>query len=83
MEEYEERQNNEDLVTRSKTGKTEERKCKTCGVVEDMEHVLRWCSRYNDIREKFEMKDNIEIGELLFSGRWDDMLVEVNDRRFE
>lgn len=48
-----------------------------------MEHVLRWCSRYNDIREKFEMKDNIELGELLFNERWDDMLLEVNDRRFE
>lgn len=25
------------------------------------------------------MKDNIEMGELLFSEEWDDMLVEVNE----
>ena len=41
--------------------------------------MLRWCSRFDDIREKFEMKDNIEMGELLFSEEWDDMLVEVNE----
>ena len=30
-------------------------------------------------REKFDMKDNPQMEDLLFSREWDDMLVEVND----
>ena len=41
-----------------------------CGVLEDMEHVIKWCGIFDDVRRKFGMKLDIEMDNLIFSGRY-------------
>lgn len=54
------------ILTNSKVGKTEEdRNCVTCGVKEDLEHVIKSCRRFEQLREDFGITNHKKVEEIL------------------
>ena len=55
------------LLTRSRMGKTQEEKMCPCGEgEEDLEHIIRKCERFRDIREDFGVSEDEGMKDLLF-----------------
>ena len=58
------------LLTKGRTGRSEEeRKCEVCREKEDLEHVLKRYVRFSSLRERHNIKEEMEMAEIIFGGR--------------
>ena len=54
------------VLTKDRIGRTEEqKKCQTCNVKEDIGHVIKFCVENRTERNKYNIKDETSIEEIL------------------
>ena len=68
------------LLTKGRIGATEEdKKCDVCNVKEDLEHIVKDCIKFEDIRKKYKIEERMRIENILFEGD-ESFLIEIHNR---